>query len=228
MRSSCGPEIKPSSIPFSGCGCYRHLRADTVGQGGTQRWLEWIMQVPYTIPPSLPPCLKQHHLLLISQLSVIISSGGNSSSNLLVPQQKESRVPPTAAITCSYIVIQWLLAVFLGRNVPHLERRASSSAESRALRTGRQTPQWVPGSNDEREQSTSPQNVPFGHMNYFELKLLKKQPAHKGHYDPPLSPESKKSISCEVTLCTKTVAGIFVIRVGNSRHKRLYILSLLQ
>ena len=135
---------------------------------------------------------------------------------------------PTAAITCSYIVIQWLLAVFLGRNVPHLERRASSSAESRALRTGRQTPQWVPGSNDEREQSTSPQNVPFGHMNYFELKLLKKQPAHKGHYDPPLSPESKKSISCEVTLCTKTVAGIFVIRVGNSRHKRLYILSLLQ
>ena len=137
-------------------------------------------------------------------------------------------MPPTAAITCSYIVIQWLLAVFLGRNVPQLERRASSSAESRALRTGRQTPQWVPGSNDEREQSTSPQNVPFGHMNYFELKLLKKQPAHKGHYDPPLSPESKKSISCEVTLCTKTVAGIFVIRVGNSRHKRLYILSLLQ
>lgn len=134
----------------------------------------------------------------------------------------------TAAVTCSYIVIQWLLAVFLGKKVPHLERTASNSAESRAMRTGRQTPQWVPGSNDEKEQSISPRNVPFGHMNYFEFKLLKKQPAHKGHSDPPLSPESKKSISCEVTLCTKTVAGIFIIRVGNSRHKRLYILSLLQ
>ena len=134
----------------------------------------------------------------------------------------------TAAVTCSYIVIQWLLAVFLGKNLPHLERTASNSAESRAMRTGRQTPQWVPGSNDEREQSISPRNVPFWHMNYFELKLLKKQPAHKGHSDPPLSPESKKSTSCEVTLCTNTAAGIFIIRVGNSRHKRLSILSLLQ
>ena len=30
MRSSCGPEIKPSSR-FSDCGCYRPLRADTAG-----------------------------------------------------------------------------------------------------------------------------------------------------------------------------------------------------
>lgn len=135
---------------------------------------------------------------------------------------------PTAAVTCSYIVIQWLLAVFLGRNVPHLER-ASNSAESRNLRTGRQTPQWVPGSNDEESRvHHTPKCTIFWHMSYFELKLFKKQPANKGHSeDPPLSPESKKSISCEVTLCTKT-AGIFIIRVGNSRHKRLYILSLLQ
>lgn len=72
MRSSCGPEIKPSSIPFSDCGCYRGLKADTVGRGSTQRRLEWIMQVPHTIPPCLPPCLKQHHLLLlISQSSFL-------------------------------------------------------------------------------------------------------------------------------------------------------------
>lgn len=187
MRSSCGPEIKPSSIPFSDCCCYRRLRADTVGRGSTQRRLEWIMQVPHIIPPSLPPCLKQHHLLLISQLSflrwqLLFQPAGSLAKGILLP--------PAAAVTCSYIVIQWFLAVFLGKNLPHLERRASNSAESRAMRTGRQTPQWVIMMKESRV--CHPQNVPFWHMNYFELKLFKKQPAHKGHSDPPLSPEIKK------------------------------------
>ena len=58
------------------------------------------------------------------------------------------------------------------------------------MRTGRQTPQWVIMMKESRV--CHPQNVPFWHMNYFELKLFKKQPAHKGHSDPPLSPEIKK------------------------------------
>ena len=33
-----------------------------------------------------------------------------------------------------------------------------------------------------------PQNMPFWHIGYFELKLFKKQPMQEGHSDPHLSP----------------------------------------
>ena len=44
-------------------------------------------------------------------------------------------------------------------------------------------------------QGRLPQNMLLWHLDYFELKLLKKQPVQKGDPDTPLSPESKKLIS---------------------------------
>ena len=41
-------------------------------------------------------------------------------------------------------------------------------------------------------QGSLPQKMPLQHVDYFELKLLKKQSVQKGHPDLPLSPESRK------------------------------------
>ena len=37
-------------------------------------------------------------------------------------------------------------------------------------------------------QGKTAQNMPLWHIDYFELKLLKKQPVQEGHVDPPLFP----------------------------------------
>ena len=75
--------------------------------------------------------------------------------------------------------------MFLGKNVPIWRPELWEQ--------GGELPQWVIDSDDEGELNMSPQNVPLWHIDHFELKLLKKQPAQEGHSDPPLSPESRKS-----------------------------------
>ena len=42
-------------------------------------------------------------------------------------------------------------------------------------------------------QGRPPQNMPQWHIDYFELKLLKKRSMQEGHSDPPFCfPESRK------------------------------------
>ena len=40
-----------------------------------------------------------------------------------------------------------------------------------------------------------PQNMPQWHIDYFELKLLQKQPGQEGHFDPPVSLKAGNKIS---------------------------------
>ena len=47
---------------------------------------------------------------------------------------------------------------------------------------------WIEKQGSDRLQVRPPQNRPFWHINYLELKLLKKQPVQEGHSDLPLSP----------------------------------------
>ena len=45
---------------------------------------------------------------------------------------------------------------------------------------------------DPEGEDTPAPNRPFGHTDYFDLGLLKKQPMQETHSEPPLNPRKQK------------------------------------
>ena len=74
----------------------------------------------------------------------------------------------------------------------------------------------------EGDQNVPPQNMPFWHINNFEIKLLKKQPVQEGHFDCPLSLGKQEiNLPCErYPPCTKRVEGILITRDREFRAEK--------